>query len=264
MFRFFRKIRINLLAQGRIARYLTYAVGEIVLVVIGILIAVQLNNWNEERKNRITERPIIESFVTDLHEDLHLMDKVIEFNELKMARLDSLLAYAGTDINAMDDQNQLYYLVRGTITNKTEFSNQDRNLMKMKNLNAGIIRSHVADSIAFFEKNIERMEGQGKTYAQTIVDARVLMTRLFKFYYVNDKEYFDAATGKFTGKQFPPINPDVALQDEFFNLVYIINLVTRNYLAERHLGGHYKQTQRLIAFLEKEYDLKPVSEVSED
>ncbi len=50
MIRFFRSIRQSLLAQGGITRYLIYALGEIVLVVIGILIALQINNWNERKK----------------------------------------------------------------------------------------------------------------------------------------------------------------------------------------------------------------------
>jgi|GEM_PF-3805912 len=80
MLRFFCKIRQNLLTQGRIGRYLSYAVGEIVLVVIGILISVQLNNWNEARKNRPAERAFAESFLVDLHQDVRLIDYVIDFN----------------------------------------------------------------------------------------------------------------------------------------------------------------------------------------
>ena len=51
MIKFFRKIRQSLLSQGKTGKYLKYAIGEIVLVVIGILIALQLNNVNENRKN---------------------------------------------------------------------------------------------------------------------------------------------------------------------------------------------------------------------
>ena len=47
----FRNIRKKLAAQNRAAAYMPYAIGEIVLVVIGILIALQVNNWNEVRKN---------------------------------------------------------------------------------------------------------------------------------------------------------------------------------------------------------------------
>ena len=50
MIKFFRKIRQNLLSEGKTGKYLKYAIGEIVLVVIGILIALQINNWNEQSK----------------------------------------------------------------------------------------------------------------------------------------------------------------------------------------------------------------------
>lgn len=67
MIRFFRTIRHSLLAQGRITRYLTYAVGEIALVVVGILIALQINNWNENRKLRLRQVDLINALVLDLN-----------------------------------------------------------------------------------------------------------------------------------------------------------------------------------------------------
>ncbi|MDT0557219.1 DUF6090 family protein [Ichthyenterobacterium sp. W332] len=50
MIKFFRKIRQKLLSENKFSKYLIYAIGEIILVVIGILIALQINNWNEKRK----------------------------------------------------------------------------------------------------------------------------------------------------------------------------------------------------------------------
>ncbi len=55
MIKFLRKIRQNLLSDGKIGKYVQYAIGEIVLVVIGILIALQVNNWNEERNRKKEE-----------------------------------------------------------------------------------------------------------------------------------------------------------------------------------------------------------------
>ena len=49
MIKFFRKIRLNLLMENKTWKYLKYAIGEIVLVVIGILIVLQINNWNSKK-----------------------------------------------------------------------------------------------------------------------------------------------------------------------------------------------------------------------
>ena len=59
MINFFRKIRKQLADQNKPLKYFSYAFGEIVLVMIGILLALQVNNWNEERKDqrRIKEHP---------------------------------------------------------------------------------------------------------------------------------------------------------------------------------------------------------------
>lgn len=55
MIKFFRKIRQKMLTENKFSKYLIYAIGEIILVVIGILIALSINNWNEERKYRNLE-----------------------------------------------------------------------------------------------------------------------------------------------------------------------------------------------------------------
>jgi sensor domain CHASE-containing protein len=55
MIKFFRKIRQNMIKENKVSKYLLYAIGEIVLVVIGILIALQINNQNEFRKQKLVE-----------------------------------------------------------------------------------------------------------------------------------------------------------------------------------------------------------------
>jgi len=76
MIKFFRKIRQNLLSQGKTGKYFKYAIGEIILVVIGILIALQINNWNENRKNKITEA----DYYCRILDDLELNEKLIDEN----------------------------------------------------------------------------------------------------------------------------------------------------------------------------------------
>lgn len=55
----FRKIRLTILSEGKTWRYVKYAIGEIVLVMIGILLALQVNDWNTNRLNRIEERKLL-------------------------------------------------------------------------------------------------------------------------------------------------------------------------------------------------------------
>lgn len=70
MIKFFSKIRQNLLTEGKTVNYLKYAIGEIILVVIGILIALSINNWNETRKNQKELNSIYEQIVHDLENDI--------------------------------------------------------------------------------------------------------------------------------------------------------------------------------------------------
>ncbi|WP_044103819.1 DUF6090 family protein [Neolewinella persica] len=66
MIKFFRKIRQKLLSENKVSRYLIYAIGEIVLVVIGILIALQINNWNENRKSQLKSYDYLKRLKVDL------------------------------------------------------------------------------------------------------------------------------------------------------------------------------------------------------
>ncbi len=68
MIKFFRNIRKNLLAEGKTSNYLKYAIGEIVLVVIGILIALQINNLNENRKGQNLLKTYYKQILEDLDE----------------------------------------------------------------------------------------------------------------------------------------------------------------------------------------------------
>lgn len=63
---FFQTIRQNLLMENKIGKYFKYAIGEISLVVLGILIALQLNSWKEEN----TEKKLVKQYISSLIEDL--------------------------------------------------------------------------------------------------------------------------------------------------------------------------------------------------
>lgn len=84
MIAFFKKIRHRLLTESlpaalgsKFNKYLLYAFGEIVLVVVGILIALSINNWNERRKFDILELEYLERITTDLNADTHYFNRQI-------------------------------------------------------------------------------------------------------------------------------------------------------------------------------------------
>lgn len=76
MIKFFRKIRQNTLSKGNTKKYLKYAFGEIFLIVIGILIALSINNWNEENKNNELQRNNLKIVVSDINENLREMEQI--------------------------------------------------------------------------------------------------------------------------------------------------------------------------------------------
>ena len=65
MMKLFRKIRKRLAAENKPIEYLKYAVGEIFLLVIGILIALQINTWNEQRKREQVREKLIQTLISD-------------------------------------------------------------------------------------------------------------------------------------------------------------------------------------------------------
>ncbi|WP_296705671.1 DUF6090 family protein [Algoriphagus sp.] len=69
MISFFRKIRQSLISHNKVTRYLVYAIGEIVLVMIGILLALQVNTWNEKRKLKTEEIKTLQNFRESLKDD---------------------------------------------------------------------------------------------------------------------------------------------------------------------------------------------------
>lgn len=75
MFPIFKKIRFSLMNDHKTSKYLKYAFGEIVLVVIGILIALQINNWNENRKNEALKKSYYRQILNDLEKDEAIMLK---------------------------------------------------------------------------------------------------------------------------------------------------------------------------------------------
>lgn len=91
MFKFFRTIRQKLIQDNRVTKYFMYFIGEIILVVIGILIALQINNWNLHRIDRVAEKKLLQNILQDLQMDTEVFDINIQNNSFHIAVLDTML-----------------------------------------------------------------------------------------------------------------------------------------------------------------------------
>jgi len=134
MLKFIRKTRRNLVSRGKAVDYLKYAVGEIILVVIGILIALQINNWNEQRKTNKQELLLLRQLQTDVNSNL---DEVVELNKrlhINKQGIDSLI------VRINNKQYDLFVPVFLTQTlKKSDFNNASSGYNLMQNGKAALI-----------------------------------------------------------------------------------------------------------------------------
>ena len=102
MIKFFRHIRKSLLMENKTSKYFKYAIGEIILVVIGILIALQINNWNESRKLQEETNTYLNQKLVNLNEDKIRLIELKEFRLSSSKKSKYLLELGLTKTNVFD------------------------------------------------------------------------------------------------------------------------------------------------------------------
>ncbi len=105
MLKFFRKIRQKLLSESKFSKYLIYAVGEIVLVVIGILIALQINNWNNEVEKRNEEKQIIQNLHVEFTKNREVLNIYIAHHEKIYESTRNIMSLIGEPAEVLGQHN---------------------------------------------------------------------------------------------------------------------------------------------------------------
>tara|TARA_R110000744_G_C19213501_1_gene546326 strand:- start:58 stop:843 length:786 start_codon:yes stop_codon:yes gene_type:complete len=129
--KFFRKIRQKLLTESKFSKYLIYAVGEIILVVIGILIALAINNNNEENKNIEQEQVILKQLKTDYQANLLQLENKIEMRRKLISESLAVLDITSKDISISQDSLSTIF---ATFFMDPTFDPIENDLMNLENI----------------------------------------------------------------------------------------------------------------------------------
>lgn len=139
MLRLFRSIRQNLLRENKTVQYLKYAIGEVVLIMVGIFLALQLNNWNEERKARAQEKVIL----AEIHEEFLYNRAEWDINLGRYhevhALLDSLYKTFPLDLETVDLDELANTLNRAHFSG--DYDDSSTSIDKLKNSSFDILSS---------------------------------------------------------------------------------------------------------------------------
>jgi hypothetical protein len=168
MIKFFRKIRQNLLMEDKTGKYFKYAIGEIVLVVIGILIALQINNWNEQRKIQDDLTLSLIQIKNDLQQDeIHL--KGYYSGDIK--RIGHLTKISNSNSNDIPLDSLLYDLDNYFYFYK---SNNSYTGLKDNGMFSSMKNNNLKNSLtSYYEQMYERLKTVSQ-YGETFTNDQVI------------------------------------------------------------------------------------------
>jgi len=174
MLTFFRRIRKGLLGDGATSKYLLYAIGEIALVVIGILIALQINNWNSQKLDNKLESEYLGRLQSDLQFDLETLNWSLPYvgekkealkRALQLIKTDTLI-HSDTLTQILDVSTRLSISIRINRQNATYselVSTGNLNLIRNYHL-----RNRITEYYTLWDNNILRVDKSNTGYRNIV------------------------------------------------------------------------------------------------
>jgi hypothetical protein len=186
MIKFFRKIRRKMLIENNFSNYLIYAIGEILLVVIGILIALSIGNWSQEKAERKIEQSYIFSLIEDAKTDLSNFENAVALNGERIKNLDSL-AYMCHSYNDKDEKDpELMIRYMKSLRHPDFVTQTDRTLSQLKN--SGGMRliedKNILDAIIKYEGSFDKLYNQQVWYEGALKDLVNAGIPIFNYKYL--------------------------------------------------------------------------------
>lgn len=169
MFYFFKMKRLQLISNHKFFKYATYAIGEIAIVIIGIIVALQINNWNEYKKERILENEIVSDLLIDLKKDLTYMQQSAERVNWAMNCSRSVAYALENDAPMTDSLRSKFYgvvLPFSRVSNESTYEN-------LKTIGFGIIsnkkiRQGAQDLYSFYKAYDKSLDFYNTEFMMTI------------------------------------------------------------------------------------------------
>ena len=168
MIKFFRHIRQSLLSEGKTARYFKYAFGEILLVVIGILIALQINTWNEEKNQSKKELKLLQNLRRDINETVSVMKRQDSAFARYEANTEKGLAlfYSAQTVKDIDSVMRLCYTLWNDLFINRNTYDEMVNSGSMYNLNNEGLQKEITSYYVFVDAHEHYIESVNATQNQ--------------------------------------------------------------------------------------------------
>ena len=167
MFKFFRRIRKGLLKEGKFYSYLVYAIGEIILIIFGILIAVQISNWNENRKLKSIEISVLREISVDLNQNIDQIEGIISTDESHIQKGENLLKILKDPKSVFHDSLKLSF---GVINSYLPFEQTDGAYENLKQRGLDIIQDDSLKIVVryLFEQLFPSIEQTGNSFREKV------------------------------------------------------------------------------------------------
>ncbi|WP_268033034.1 DUF6090 family protein [Algoriphagus sp. PAP.12] len=193
MISLFRKIRKKLLTENRVTRYLAYAIGEIILVVIGILIALQINLWNEGQKQAKSRRQFTESLILELQKDSVFLKESINNLSNRIEMLQEIKDRINSPFASLDTLDFIM---------KYEYNPSFVNPIGLNKNTFSTLAS--SGQISLFNN---QDAGQIQTYYQSALDIESFQIGQLDFYRDTFSEFLEKVPSADNMTQYPLLDP---------------------------------------------------------
>jgi hypothetical protein len=238
MFRLFQHIRENSLATKKSRKYLHYAIGEIILVVLGILIALQIDNWNEERIEQQQIADYAHSLIKDLERDLIMAAVIKKEIDVLIEKIDTLAEYIETRPIEEFKNIDLFYLMRAPFYRPYAWNRTALEQIKSSGALRQMKNQELAEKISAYESFTYHLEGDFEFDREVGIESVQLAGTIVDMNYPRLFEQFSSRSPD--SFSFPDSPLHMAYKDTNLALltddINEIRRVVNNYLI---LGGHY-------------------------